>query len=105
MSKQLSTDPIKKRAVLYIIDGGIIRFPGWALTTTRLGTMAEPFIMNARRIAGSEDFQDFDPSDPAVRVDELRNLSPGRENFIMSGEMVSGGEMLPRVFQKTGDFV
>ena len=105
MSKKISIGPIKRRAVLYINDGGIIQFPGWALTTTTLGTMAEPFQIDNRRAAGSNDYPDFDPSDPAVRIDELRNISQGKEKFIMGDERVTGGNMSPKVFQKNGDFV
>ena len=104
MSKKISIGPIKRRAVLYVNDGGIIRFPGWALTTTTLGTMAEPFHIDERRSAGNS-FPDFDPSDPAVRIDELRNIAPGKEKFIMGDERVTGGDVNPRVFQKNGDFV
>lgn len=105
MSKKLSTDPIKKRAVLFIDYDGIVRFPGWALTTTTLGTMAEPYHMGQIRSA-FEGFTDVDPSDPAIRIDELQPLKPGNEDgYIMNGERVTGGNMMPRIHKKTGLFV
>lgn len=105
MSKKISIGPIKKRVVLYINHDGIIRFPGWALTTTTLGTMAEPYQIGQVRSA-FEGFTNVDPSDPAIRIDELMPLKPGYEDgYILSGERITGGNLMPRVFKKTGDFV
>lgn len=105
MSKKISNGPIRKRAVLYINHDGIIRFIGWALATTTLGTMAEPYQMGQVRSA-FEGITDVDPSDPAIRIDELQPLKPGYEDgYIMNGERVTGGNMFPRVFKKTGAYV
>ena len=105
MSKQINIGPIKHRAVLYLEDNGLIQFPGWAITTTTLGAMAEPFDVNLRKLP-SEDMQDFDPSDPAVRIDELRNIASHKINgFLLGDERTMGGDRMPRVFNRTGDFV
>lgn len=104
MSKKLSDYPIKKRVVQYIEEDGLIRFTGWALVTTTLGVMAEPFAVNERRIPGVG-IQDYDPSNPVVRIDAFEAIEPGRERFLMGGEGVTGGDVLPRVFAKKGDFV
>lgn len=105
MSKKISIGPIKRRAVLYIHDKDLYRFPGWALTTTTLGTMAEPFDVTLSRPIGGG-VVDYDPSDPAVRIDEMRQIRPGTESgYIMGDERVTGGNLHPREFLKSGNFV
>ena len=106
MASRLDDDPIKKRAVLYTKEDGIYRFLGWAIVTTRLGAMVEPFLVNERFVSNNVSISDFDPSDPAVRIDELQNIAPGMESHLMSadGLPLHGGDLLPRVFKRTGYF-
>ena len=98
---------ILKRTVLYKKDDkGQYRFPGWALTITTLGTCLEPFLINDRQVANNS-FRDFDPSDPIARVDDLQRVDDMDELKATSlGEtmVTGGGDLLPRVFIKTGNF-
>ena len=105
MANRLDDNPIKKRAVLYTRDKGLYRFLGWAITTTRLGNMAEPFLVNDRLVVGTS-VRDHDPSDPIARIDELRNIAPGMESHLMNsdGEQIHGGDLLPRTTIRTGYF-
>lgn len=93
--------PIKKRAVLYTRDNGIYRWLNFAITTTRIGAMVEPFHMDDRT-----GYSDYDASDPMVRVDDLQNIAPGMEFALMSpdGQPLHGGDLLPRVFKRAGNF-
>lgn len=98
---------IQKRCVLYFKDDkGQYRFTGWAVTTTTLGAMMEPFNINDRAV-GSQSIVNFDPSDPMARVDELKNIDPLKECLGLShGETmeIHGGDLMPRVYIKTGNF-
>lgn len=80
MAKLKTSDPIKYRAVLYTFNNGHYKFLDWAICTTSLGAMAEPFTMNQRLIFGADKYgTDYDPSDPACRVDELRAIDPRKQ--------------------------
>ena len=98
---------IQKRSVLYFKDDkGQFRFSGWAVTTTTLGAMMEPFNIDDHHV-GSQDIVDFDPSDPMVRIDELQSVDPLKECIGLShGETmeIHGGNLMPRVLIKTGNF-
>ena len=91
---------IKSRAVIYSVDSnGRYHFPGWAVTTTTLGTMAEPFMPNYRSAPGCG-MNDFDYSNMMTRIDELRNVPHGGEwravSFDTHNPVIHGGEMMPR---------
>ena len=98
---------IQKRSVLYTkTDKKQYRFIGWAIATTSLGAMLEPFDINAHNNPGVN-WVDFDPSDPIARVDDLQNIDIGKEALMTSfGETMEilGGERYPRVLKKTGNF-
>jgi len=98
---------IQKRSVLYTKPKGKqYRFIGWAIVTTTLGAMLEPFDI-AEHGNPSQNWVDFDPSDPITRIDELRNVDTGKEGKITSfGETmeVMGGDRYPRVLIETGNF-
>jgi len=104
---------ILRRDVLYTKkrrgkgDLSLVNFIGWAMTTTTLGTMVEPFQVNTRELPTTS-FVDFDLSDPMTRVDNLVNIGVGKENTVLShGEdnpPIHGGDVQTRVFRKTGNF-
>jgi len=87
---------ILKREVYYDDTGGLVRFWDWALTTTTLGVMAEPFNPNDRlRIDG---VSEFDPTDDMARIDSLRAQTVDRQPQILSGgnDALIGGPLNPR---------
>lgn len=88
---------IQKRTVFYDETNGIARFWDWALTTTTIGTMAEPFMPNARYLVGAE-FGTFDPTDEISRIDEIRSSSVDGQLLTLSGgqHQLHGGYLLPR---------
>lgn len=88
---------ILKRTVFYDYTGGIARFWDWALTTTTLGTMAEPFQPNQRH-QGNTEFLEFDPTDDVARIDEIRSSSVDTAMLTLSGgdHQLNGGYQLPR---------
>ena len=98
---------ILKRSVLYSKpDKKQYRFIGWALTTTTLGVMLEPFDISNHHNPG-QNFLDFDPSDPISRIDELRNIDGTAEELATSfGETMPlmGGNRHPSVLIETGNF-
>ena len=87
---------IQKRSVFFDDTGGIVRFWDWALTTTTLGTMAEPFLPNDRHLPGK--FSQFDPTDEIARIDEMRASSIDKQLLTLSGgqHQLHGGPQLPR---------
>jgi hypothetical protein len=98
---------ILRRSVLYYKkpDGQYI-FPGWAIVTTTLGAMLEPFNISDH-FSPSQTIVDFDPSDMMVRIDELQPINQLTDWKITSfGETmpIAGGDLLPRVHKKTGRF-
>jgi hypothetical protein len=94
---------ILKRTVFYEQVDGIIRFWDWALTTTTLGTMAEPFVPNDRHSI-DYDFIQYDATDECVRIDEIRGAPLDQQVPILGGGqfadgtwiMLNGGHQLPR---------
>ena len=98
---------ILKRTVLYKkSENRPYRFLGWAIATTTLGAMLEPFNINDR-VSPSQGILDFDPSDPIARVDDLQNVDPLDDFRALSfGETmpIHGGDLMPRVYIKTGNF-
>lgn len=87
---------ILKREVFYDDTGGFCRFWDWALTTTTLGAMAEPFNPNDRfRIDG---VTEFDPTDDMARIDSVRVQSVDIQPQVLSGGVyaLNGGPLNPR---------
>ena len=87
---------IRKREVFYDNTGGYVRFWDWALVTTSLGTMAEPFLPNDRHQFGQVD--QFDPTDAIARIDEMRASSVDTQLLQLSGgrHALIGGPLHPR---------
>jgi hypothetical protein len=91
---------ILKREVFYDNTGGIARFWDWSLTTTTLGTMAEPFNPNDRlRVDG---VSEFDPTDEIARIDCIRAASVDTQPQVLSGGVhaLNGGPLNPRNNQR-----
>jgi hypothetical protein len=88
---------IQRRSIFYDNTGGIVRMWDWALVTTTLGTMAEPFSPNARHTIGNE-FPEFDPADEINRIDEIRATPIDVSLLVLSGgeTQIHGGAQLPR---------
>lgn len=88
---------IQKRTVFFDDTGGFVRFWDWALVTTTLGTMAEPFLPNGRHLVGA-DFGQFDPTDLVSRIDEIKVSSVDTQLLTLSGgaHQLHGGSLLPR---------
>lgn len=88
---------IQKREVFYDNTGGYVRFWDWAIATTTLGSMAEPFLPNDRHLPGK--FSEFDPTDEISRIDDMRASSVDKQLLTLSGgqHQLHGGSLLPRV--------
>lgn len=88
---------IQKRTVFYDNTGGIARFWDWALVTTTIGSMAEPFVVNDRH--AMEKSIEYDPTDEIVRVDEIRAHTIDSQQLELSGGQhhLHGGVLVPRV--------
>ncbi len=89
---------IQRRTVFYDLTDGIVRFWDWALVTTTLGTMAEPFNANARHQLDTPAIE-FDPTDEMCRIDEIRAVPSDFQSKFMSGgsdTVLSGGVLIPR---------
>lgn len=87
---------IRKREVFYDNTGGYVRFWDWAVVTTTLGTMAEPFMPNDRHQFGPYD--QFDPTDAIARIDDLRASTIDKQLQVLSGgsHALIGGTLNPR---------
>lgn len=88
---------ILKREVLYGVANNITRFSDWAICTTTIGTMVEPFSPNTRRLTGTS-IGDFDPSDEVSRIDSMREINIDKESILLSGgeHALIGGYCMPR---------
>jgi hypothetical protein len=89
---------IQKRTIFVdTFTDGVIRFGDWALVTTTLGTMAEPFMPNDRHTI-DYDTPDFDATDECVRIDEIRNIPLDNQQQALSGGdfALNGGTQNPR---------
>ena len=75
---------ILKRTVFYDNTGGVVRFWDWAEVLTTIGTMVEPFRVDARRSTQTATIQ-FDPTDEMCRIDEIRALDIDRSKLYLSG--------------------
>ena len=67
----------------------------WALVTTTLGTMVEPFQPFAR-IANGGNFQDYDATDEISRIDEIKFISLDEHMKMLSGggDPIHGGNIM-----------
>lgn len=74
---------ILKRTVFYDDTGGVVRFRDFAIVTTTLGKMIEPFVVNNRTPLGADRLE-FDPEDEMVRIDAIERIDAGRERRLMS---------------------
>lgn len=88
---------ILNRVAFYDKTGGVVRMWDWALCTTTLGAMAEPFCINNRHTPSS-DLIAFDPTDQIARVDDIINMDIGKEKLVLSGgdHQLNGGTLMPR---------
>lgn len=74
---------------------GIFHRPhDWAVVTTPLGSMAEPFCMFERH-GGGTDIPNTDWTDEMRRVDKIELVDLDKMNTFL-GDNVHGGMMLPR---------
>lgn len=98
---------IQKRSVLYVKPKNKqFRFIGWAMVTTTLGAMLEPFDISHHN--PGVNWVDYDPSDEISRIDELQNVDDGTQILLTShGETMQtmGGDRYPSVIPVTGKFV
>ncbi len=88
---------IRKRTVFYDKTGGIIRFWDWALTTTDIGSMVEPFEANDRTTRDGG-IRNFDATDECTRIDDMREADIGQSLLLLSGgnTQIHGGCLIPR---------
>jgi hypothetical protein len=71
----------------------------WAITTTELGVMAEPFIPFQRISRNNSFVAANDPTDQISRVDDIMEVPIGKEQSILSfgnGTNLHGGCLAPR---------
>lgn len=89
---------VLKRTVFYEKRDGYIRFQDWALVVTKLGTMAEPFNVNARYDRTAGDIASFDYTDNASRIDEMIEIDADKSMLLLSGgnHQLHGGNLLVR---------
>lgn len=90
---------IVKRTIMVDRSKGYVVPHDWAITTTALGVCAEPFIPFSR-MSGQFSFQPTnDPTDQIRRVDDIMEVSIGKEISILSfgnGTNLHGGSVAPR---------
>ena len=65
---------IQKREVFYDKTDGLVRFWDWAMVTTPLGAMVEPFLINSRTTPNVS-MPDIDFTDEMSRIDEMNERS------------------------------
>jgi hypothetical protein len=71
----------------------------WAITTTELGVMAEPFIPFQRISPNFSFVSANDPTDQISRIDDIMSVPIGKERSILAfgGETnLHGGALAPR---------
>lgn len=73
---------------------GYYRPHDWALVTTSLGSMMEPFCMFART-SRNVNIQNTDWTDDMSRIDRIEMVDLDKQ-MTFFGESVNGGNMLPR---------
>jgi len=75
---------ILNRTVYHDDSRGRAMFWDWAVVTTTLGTMVEPFIAGAKFTVNTPTV-DFDPDDEINRIDTIRSMPLDKEQLILSG--------------------
>jgi hypothetical protein len=92
---------ILKREVYFDNTSGLARFWDWAVTTTTLGVMAEPFSVGSVAVgtglSGNGDH--IDPTDEIARIDALRAAPRDFSIRYLSGDSglaLNGGDLRPR---------
>lgn len=90
---------ILRRTIMIDRSKGYVIPHDWALATTGLGVCAEPFVPFAR-LGGEFSFEPTnDPTDQIRKVDDIMEVSIGKEISILSfgGESnLHGGSLAPR---------
>jgi len=77
---------------------GYFRFADWALTTTSLGTMAEPFSPQQRIIQGDKGIT-FDATDDLALISDIVPVNSDLIPTFLSGgggPVYHGGNLMPR---------
>jgi len=76
---------------------GNFRFADWALVTTTLGTMAEPFTPRQMIMFGDKGIV-FDASDDMSRITDIRHVNSDLIPTLLSGggPVHHGGSLMPR---------
>ena len=74
------------------------KFWDWAIVTTGIGSMAEPFQAGQKYPHCTNLAQDYDPEDQMVRVDEIIYADPEPRLLGGSGEdpPINGGVLMTR---------
>ncbi len=88
---------ILNRTVYYDNTNDLAMFWDWAIVTTTLGVMAEPFIAGQKFVANVP-LEDFDPEDEIARIDTIRAMPLDKEQLILSGgdQHLHGGPTVTR---------
>lgn len=88
---------ILKRTVYFDDSCGFVRLWDWALCTTTLGTMAEPFMPNDRYAFQAQ--REFDPTDEIARIDYVQAYPIDKHMLELSGgvNQLNGGTQNPRI--------
>ena len=76
---------------------GFFRFADWALATTSLGTMAEPFTPQ-QRIMPEDKGIAFDATDDLALISEIQHVNSDLIPTMLSGggPVFHGGNLMPR---------
>lgn len=76
---------------------GFFRFADWALTTTSLGTMAEPFSPQQRIMPGDKGIH-FDATDELALISDILHANSDLIPTMISGggPVYHGGNLMPR---------
>ena len=91
-------DTVKQRVVFVErTKDGFFRFADWALVTTSLGTMAEPFSPQQRAIPGDKAIH-FDATDDIALISDIQQVNSDLIPTMLSGggPVYHGGTLMPR---------
>lgn len=86
---------IQKRTIFFEKKANVpIRYSDFAMVTTTLGSMVEPFCF-ANRIFDYN--TDYDPTDQIARVDDMTGIDLDKEQLLLSGgDHLHGGKLTMR---------
>ena len=92
---------ILRRTVYYgdVDSSGAKRFLDFAIVTTTIGEMVEPFIVNQKHTP-SQSFETHDPADEINRIDSVENIDLRNYTTLLSfgdASVLHGGDINPRV--------